>query len=169
MDNVAVEIERKYIISKPDFATLVGMPGYHSSLILQIYLDSSKGATHRIRSRRDADGVKYTETTKVRIDSMSVYEDEREISEGDFVALSKKIKSGTLPISKTRHRFDHAGLVIEIDEYPEWHNTCIMEIELPSREYNAKIPEFINIVKEVTGDGAYSNAAMSRAFPKEEI
>ncbi|MBO7303973.1 MAG: hypothetical protein J6V09_01965 [Clostridia bacterium] len=168
MENVPIEIERKYIISKPNFSSLVKENEYHRSEIVQIYLSGAKNATHRIRKRSDLSHTVYTETVKVRIDGMSAYEDEREIFEQDFTALSAKIADGTRPIRKVRHTFRYGDLTFEIDEYPEWENTCIMEIELPTREKSFKIPDFINIIREVTGDGAYSNAAMSRAFPKED-
>ena len=41
--------------------------------------------------------------------------------------------------------------------------------ELKSREAEVKIPEFLTILREVTGNKAYSNAGMSRAFPEEII
>ena len=47
-------------------------------------------------------------------------------------------------------------------------NTAIMETELDSREKQVKIPSFIEILREVTGDKAYSNAGMSRRFPEED-
>ena len=168
MANVPIEIERKYIISKPNFAALALIDGYSRSNILQIYLQDASCATHRIRKRCGAERTVYTETVKVRIDSMSVYEDEREISEEEFSSLCQKIADGTRPIKKVRHAVPCGELTLEIDEYPEWHSTAIMEIELPSREHTVKIPDFINIIREVTGDKAYSNAAMSRTFPKED-
>ena len=42
-----------------------------------------------------------------------------------------------------------------------------MEIELEKREESVEIPDFIEIIRDVTGDKAYSNAAMARAFPTE--
>ncbi|MBR5144843.1 MAG: hypothetical protein IKW53_07320, partial [Clostridia bacterium] len=36
-------------------------------------------------------------------------------------------------------------------------------------EEQVEIPEFISIIKDVTGDKKYSNAAMSRSFPEEII
>ena len=42
-----------------------------------------------------------------------------------------------------------------------------METELESREEEVEFPSFIEILREVTGDKAYSNAAMSRTFPAE--
>ena len=43
-----------------------------------------------------------------------------------------------------------------------------METELPSRDTEVGMPSFIRIIADVTGDKRYSNAAMSRSFPKED-
>ena len=164
---VNTEIERKYVIKKPDIEKLSSQGVYTSSEITQIYLSSDEKITHRIRLREYKDIREYTETKKVRIDKMSSYEDEREITECEYRELEKKTAKGTRPLRKTRHTLTLDGITYEIDVYPEWHSTCILEIELESREENPKIPEFIEIVKEVTGDKRYSNASMSRCFPEE--
>ena len=162
-----LEIERKYVIAMPDIAQLALEDSYSSSEIIQIYLRGRAGETHRVR-RRTYDGISiYTETRKLRIDEMSVAETEGEISEAEFDSLSRDILDGTRPVRKTRHTFVSGGQLFEIDIYPEWKNTAIMETELPSRETSVAIPDFIRIIREVTGDKAYSNASMSRTFPKE--
>ena len=87
-----VEIEKKYIIEKPDREVLFSVEGCKSSQIVQIYLEAPAGKTHRVRKRTE-DGVSvYTETVKVRIDRMSAFEDERRITEARFAELSGKIK-----------------------------------------------------------------------------
>lgn len=164
---VNTEIERKYVIKKPDMEKLSAQGEYTVSEITQIYLLSEPKTTHRIRLREYEDRREYTETKKVRIDKMSSYEDEREITESEYRELEKQIASTTRPLKKTRHTLTLDGITYEIDVYPEWHSTCILEIELDSREQNPKIPDFIKIVKEVTGDKRYSNASMSRCFPEE--
>ena len=100
-----VEIERKYIIKMPDPKMISSESGYTESRILQIYLESEPGETHRIRRRERSGAFVYTETIKKRIDKISSFEDEREISEEEFIRLSKKMKSGTRPIIKTRYTF----------------------------------------------------------------
>lgn len=164
-----VEIERKYVIKIPDKNTLRDLPDYTESEIVQIYVKSSSALTHRIRSRETDGKTVYTETKKIRIDKMSAIEDEREISGADFYRLSKEIKEGTTPINKTRYTFTYCGKTFEIDVYPEWNETCIMETELSSREEKVDFPPFIKIVLEVTGNKSYSNASMAKKFPKEII
>ena len=82
--------------------------------------------------------------------------------------LSETILEGTSPINKTRHTFSYLGQLFEIDIYPQWQHSAIMETELSSREAAVSFPAFIEIIREVTGDKAYSNAGMSRSFPPEE-
>ena len=164
-----IEIERKYVIKMPDISLLREKDGFSESEIMQIYLSSESGVTHRIRKRSFFGATAYSETKKTRIDSMSSIEEENEISEAEFKKLSYKIKPGTSPIIKKRYTFEFSGVVFEIDVYPAWQSTAIMETELESREVSAKMPPFIEILREVTGDFRYSNASMSREFPEELI
>ena len=168
MSNENLEIERKYIIAMPDIENMKKMESYGQSEILQIYLPSKNGETHRIRRRIYSDKTVYFETVKVRVDKMSSNEFEREIGKEDFDLLAKTPEPNTHPIEKVRHTFIYNGQLFEIDVYPEWKNTAIMETELPTRDTLVEIPEFIRIIREVTGDKHYSNAGMSRAFPTED-
>lgn len=163
-----LEIERKYVIEKPQIDKMRECGAYTSSEIVQIYLDADAGVTRRVRSRAYPDGrVQYFETEKRRVDKMSAEERERKITKAEFDNFSLQIAQDTRPIIKTRHTFDYLGQTFEIDVYPEWHTTCIMETELPSRDTEVKMPSFIRIIADVTGDKRYSNAAMSRSFPEE--
>jgi CYTH domain-containing protein len=163
-----LEIERKYVIEKPQIDKMRECGAYTSSDIVQIYLDAEAGVTRRVRSRAYPDGrAQYFETEKRKIDEMSAEEREREITKAEFDNFSLQIAQDTRPITKTRHTFDYIGQTFEIDVYPEWERTCIMETELPSRDTEVKMPSFIRIIADVTGDKRYSNAAMSRSFPEE--
>ena len=162
-----LEIERKFIIKKPNTKELSEMPAYTQSKIEQIYLESNIG-THRIRRREYAERIVYTETKKLRVDGMSAIEDEREISAEEYTALKSKIDKSTHPVCKIRHTFTLNEQTFEIDIYPEWTHTAILETELKDRECEVIMPSIIEIVREVTGIKAYSNASMSHTFPKEE-
>ncbi len=166
---MSMEIERKYIIKMPDITFLQSQPSYTKSEILQIYLPSKQGETHRIRRRTFADRNEHTETRKIRIDPISSEEIENEISAERFMSLQAKIQEGSRPINKLRHTFAYSEHIIEIDIYPEWTKSAIMEIELQNPNQKVQIPSFIEIICEVTGDKTYSNASMSRRFPIEII
>ncbi len=168
MGRVNVEIEKKYVIIKPDISVLREQESFSESEILQIYLPSEPGRTRRVRRRAYADRTVYIETQKIRIDKMSSTEIEREVSADEFEKMAANIADGTRPLNKTRYTFVYRGQLFEVDVYPEWEHTCIMETELPTRETAVDFPDFIRIVRDVTGVKEYSNAAMSRSFPKED-
>lgn len=166
--HVGIEIERKYIIEMPEARLMESCAGYSKSEILQIYLTSPRGITHRIRKRVTDGKASFYETKKVRIDKCSSEELERELSEAEFFDLSKRRAEDSRPIKKVRHSFLYLGQLFEVDIYSEWSRTCILETELSSRDKWVIFPTFLRVVREVTGVKGYSNAAMSRAFPKED-
>lgn len=167
-ETIGIEIERKYIIKLPDLDKIYAQQSHTESKILQIYLPSEQGETRRIRRREYPDRTLYIETTKLRIDGMSSRETERELEREEFDRLASSPLEGTEPIIKTRHTFIYLGQTFEIDIYPQWRSTAIMETELDCRERVVEMPPFIEIIREVTGNKAYSNASMSKSFPKEE-
>jgi CYTH domain-containing protein len=153
----------------PNLDLIRTQPEHTESSILQIYLTHEEGETHRIRRRQYSDKVVWTETRKMRLDSMSATEIESQISESAFDILAKAPLEGTTPIEKTRHTFLYEGRTFEIDIYPLWINTAVMEVELPSRDEEVKMPEFIELIADVTSDRQYKNFAMSVHFPKELV
>ena len=163
-----IEIERKYIRALPAEDSYEGLCEYSRSEIVQVYLKSPLGITHRVRKRTAGGVSRYYETTKVRIDAISAEEREREISEKEFSALLELSDTSRRPIVKTRHAFIFGSQLFEIDVYPDWKKTCILETELESRDSSVDFPPFIRIIREVSGERAYSNAAMAKSFPKED-
>ena len=169
MNKKQIEIERKFIISKPSLAHISSLMGYSDSEITQTYIESPRGVTHRVRKRVTDGKAVYTETKKIRLDKMSAIEEEREITLEEYESLSGRIAKGTRPILKRRVTFSYSGKLFEVDIYPEWEKCAVLEIELDSREESFAFPDFIRVIREVTGDFSYSNAAMSRAFPTEPV
>lgn len=165
----SVEIERKFVIKLPELSRLSEEPDYTVSEITQVYLVSAPGISRRIR-KRVTDGIAvFTVTEKRRIDALSAYEDEREITFSEYSSLYSERDTDLSVIEKTRHTFRRGGQTYEIDVYPAWRRSCIMETELKDRDTPVLIPEFIELIKEVTGIKAYSNHSMAKHFPDELI
>lgn len=161
-----LEIERKYIIKIPAISDMAANLPYTVSEITQTYLQAH-GLTHRVRRRETSGKVVYTETRKIRIDQMSAVEDEREISADEYERLLEKRDTRLHPINKVRHTFFYKGHTFEVDVYPFWQSTCVLETELSSRDEQVEFPEFIEMVKEVTGNKAYSNHSLAFKIPSE--
>lgn len=167
---MGIEIERKYIIALPDAELISALEGYTRSTITQTYIEGEPGTNRRVRKREFSDGsVVFTETVKRRINAISAVEDECEISEQRYAVLSAKPKEGTNPLVKVRHTFPFEGHTLEVDVYPDWNKSCIMEIELSDPAEQPAIPKFITILRDVTGVLEYKNAFMAAKFPKEII
>lgn len=162
-----IEIERKYIIKLPKLEKMKQMSGYAFRDITQVYMPTVNGVSHRIRKSISCGVVEYTETKKLRIDEMSAYEDERIITEDEYLKLLGERDAALSIINKRRHTFLYLGQLFEIDVYPEWRSCCIMETELASRTDTPKMPSFIEIIGDVTANRAYSNHSMSKRFPDE--
>ena len=160
-----MEIERKYLIAMPDEAVLQSAD---ASEIVQTYLVSpKKGVTERVRARTSSGRAVYTHTVKHKLSAMTREEDEHEISAAEYAELLKRADAGRKPIRKMRYCLDYIGQLFEIDVYPFWTDRAIMEIELDSEEREVMLPPFIEVIKEVTGDGRYTNAAIAREIPAE--
>lgn len=165
---MALEIERKYIIAMPDIAALSEMEGYFSRDITQTYLRAPAGVTARVRCSV-TDGVfTYTHTEKIRINPMASDERERVIGEEEYRALLQTRLPDCRPVRKTRHTFRYLGQSFEVDVYPAWEHTAILETELSDPARAVSFPACLRVLREVTGNRAYSNAAMARAFPPED-
>ena len=158
-----MEIERKYMIAMPDKAFLDTLD---ASQITQTYLLGEKGATERVRKRGSGDDFVYTHTIKYKISSLSRREDEREISREEYEKLLSRADPERNVIEKTRYCYMYAGALWEIDVFPFWQDKAIMEIELASEDEAINYPPELHIVRELTDDKRYTNAAMAKHIPE---
>ena len=162
-----IETERKFIIRIPRTSDMKGCQGYSCSAIEQIYLPSDNGRTHRIRRRLTAGKSVYTETLKTRISPMSCIEEEKEIAKEEYARLKALRDRNRRIVKKNRHTFTYKNQVFEVDIYPFRKNSCVMETELKSESERPALPPFVRVVKEVTGDHRYSNAALAKSIPED--
>ncbi len=162
-----IETERKFIIRIPRTSDMRRCERYSCSAIEQIYLPSAVGITHRIRRRLTAGKAIYTETVKTRISPMSCIEEEKEISKEEYSRLKGERDRNRRIVKKNRHTFLFGEQVFEVDIYPFRKNSCVMETELKSESERPALPPFVRVIKEVTGDHRYSNAALARSIPAD--
>lgn len=163
-----LEIERKFLIRFPDRAYL--RENADCTEIEQIYLKRGEdNASARVRKRGLNGSYTYTHTIKTRISDMSRIEIEREITEAEYNAFVKDADTERMVIRKLRFCLKYKGQMFEIDVYPFWTDRAVMEIELESEEQDIFFPPEIQIVRELTADRRYTNAAIAKCIPWEEI
>ena len=123
--------------------------------------------TARVRRRTTAHGVVYTATQKRRITAVTAIEEEREVDEAEYRRLLTLADPALHPIEKRRYSIPYGALVAEIDIYPFWQRTAILEIELASEDAPCPLPPYLSVIREVTADKRYKNVSLARAVPAE--
>lgn len=162
------EIERKYLISYPDIKKLENMDNCTKVEITQTYLKSEDGKERRVRARGiDGDYIYYL-TEKQEISSIKRVEIERRLTQDEYLKYLMEADNKLHTIKKTRYCLTENNKYFEIDIFPEWKKQAIMEIELSDELEKVEIPEFINVIKEVTLDDKYKNYNMANSMPKED-
>ena len=160
------EIERKYLIAMPSREFLEGC---QASSITQTYLLVEKDATERVRKRVYADSCEYTHTVKHKLNNMRRLEEEREIDADEYAALLTRSDPQRRAIEKTRHCFRFDGRLWELDVFSFWTDRAFLEIELTDEGEAVTLPPGLRLIREVTDDPRYTNAALSFEIPEEDI
>ena len=169
MTNSPIETERKYLIRYPDTALLASLPGVRVRQICQTYLLAEESVTSRVRRMEENGTVRYIRTEKRRINSISAFENEWELTEEEYAAALRERDPQRQPVVKTRYVIPHGALFCEIDVYPFWEDRAILEIELPSEDTQTCLPDYVTLIREVSEDRRYSNRALAKSVPMDEI
>ena len=158
-----MEIERKYLISRPNLHMLEQKPNCERVDIVQTYLKSDDPSEERrIRQRGSNGSYIYFMTRKRKTSGIKRIEIEERLSQEEYIALLVEADPRYRPIHKERYCLSENGLYYEIDIYPEWKDKAIMEIELYSEDQQITFPEGIDVIREVTDNPAYSNHELAR-------
>lgn len=137
--------------------------------IVQTYLENGeKNSQRRVRRISESGNVRYVYTEKLFLTDVTRKEMEYEINHSEYDRLIKQAREDYVPINKTRYCFDYAGQLFELDVYPFSESLAVMELELDSENQEIIFPENVVVIKEITGNAAYSNAALATAgaFPE---
>ena len=163
-----LEIERKFLIKRPDIAKLEALKHCRKVDIIQTYLQRDEGEDERrIRQRGLNGSYIYTVTTKSSLSDIKRIETERRITIEEYLQLLNDCDTTLHPIRKTRYLLMANNQYFEIDIYPHSKEHAIMEIELTNENDKISPPDFIEIVKEVTDDKSFSNRSLAEKFPDE--
>lgn len=158
------ETERRYLIEMPNEDFLSRLKRID---IVQTYLSSDRDESVRVRKCVTGNEAKYFFNIKKRLSYMTNLEEERLISEKEYDRMLLSADSSRKSILKTRYFYQWSGYTYEIDVYSFSVNRAVMEVELPSEDgIPPKVPE-IKIIRELTGDNAFSNRAVALEIPLE--
>ena len=159
-----LEIEKKFLIKMPDLKWIRENTNCKIAKISQTYLGRAKnGYGNRVRKMTINGCTKFYHTSKKSLTDMTRIELEKEISRGEYNGYLVRNRSRKT-LYKTRYIISMNNLKYEIDIYPFWHQTAILEIELKDEKQKYVIPEFIEVIGDVTGNIDYSNSSLVRKY-----
>ena len=156
-----MEIERKFLIEYPDLGWLESLPNCRKVDIIQTYLTAKEGEELRVRQRGENGSYIYYKTFKRRISDTTRIEVEQRLSQKEYLQLLMEADPTKRPIRKTRYCLTYDNQYFEIDIYPLWQDKAIAEIELTEENTEIRFPMELNVIKEVTADPSYQNAALA--------
>lgn len=156
-----LEIERKFLIEKPNINKLLSIKACKKVEIIQTYLKSNEDEEVRVRQRGCDGSYIYTKTVKKEIGKGKRFEFEERIDEKKYISLLMDADTNRKAIRKTRFCLVYLNQYFEIDLYPFWQDKAIVEIEVKNITDKIKMPKFIKVIKEVTDDNRFSNAALA--------
>lgn len=160
-------LERKYLIEFPDLDFLRGLPDCKEFKIIQIYLESDDDQEIIMQKKIFNGSCSFTKIIKrqtLNLDSTTIEKTEySSISRDEYNISLIDMRVGFSPIFKTRFCLcDDAGHYFKIDIYPNSEQYAILEIEFKNSEEQFKIPPFIKVIKEVTGDKRFRDKEISK-------
>ena len=161
---MSLEIERKFLIEMPNLKWIRENTDCTVAGIIQTYLGKNEaGFGNRVRRMKINGTMKYYHTAKKSVSGITRIEIEKEISNAEYERFLEK-KSKIISLKKTRYIVKGNGIKYEIDIYPFWKTTAIMEVELKNEKQKFDIPDFIKIIGEVTNNMDYTNQSLAKKY-----
>ncbi len=162
------EIERKFLIRMPDLRKLEDQPHCTKVDIVQTYLKNVGDTEIRVRQRGANGHYTYFMTEKQRISDERRVEIEKRLTQEEYLIMLMDADTTAHPIRKERYCLTENNQYFEIDVYPEWTGQAILEIELRDENDKINIPEYLQVIREVTNDASFRNYEMAHHMPAEE-
>ena len=171
-----VERERKFLINFPkSWSDLAKMFDDLIDIkrITQTYL-KPKGDEPAPRVRKTIEGLSgdtsviYHYNQKKPIETGAHQETEHEISEKKYNEYLKDPYPGKGSVEKTRFVFKFNDQVFELDVFKgALKGLVILEIELEEKGQTVELPDYLEVIKEVTEDKSYNNFQLAnKTFKK---
>ena len=167
-----LEIERKYLIEKPDIGKITdGLDGIEVKIV-QTYLRSDNpNIERRIRTITMWGETSYVFTTKEDMGDggLTRKETEVEIDKDYYEELLREREPDFMTIEKTRYVANYLEGTLEIDIYPFLRDKAVLEIEIDHADQKIDLPDFIEVIKEVTKDPQFKNKALAKSHGTIEL
>lgn len=161
-----LEIERKLLIEYPDLKVLNSLKTCRKIPISQAYLCTPEEGIFRVRKRGEGEDAQYIKTRKTKISDLKRIEVETYISEEEYNAYLNRRECVQGIIAKDRYCLAWHWQYFELDVYPFWQDRATIEIELLSENQPFELPDFLNLIRDVSFEKQYRNKQLAVRYGK---
>ena len=145
----------------PNIDWLESLPNCEHVEIVQHYLRSEPSEEIRIRRRTSGETSLYYLTQKNIVGQRRSMRTQRRLTKGEYHMMATQIDPQRRAIHKTRYCLTYENQYLEIDVYPCWSDQAIVEIELSQEDAPVALPPELSVIREITDDPRYRNAAIA--------
>lgn len=163
-DEKPIEKFYKYLIKVDDelLEQLSKEANYSSAVIEQHYLSSLSGLERRIRKRIRNGNTLYSYSEANYLSTNERIKTDRILSERQYYDYQHDIDKNLKPINKQRYSFIANDLFYKLDIFDFDKTKGILSIQAAS-EKQITIPEYIEVIKDVTDNTAYKNYYLAQS------
>ena len=160
-----VEKYSKYLIEINDdvLDRFAKEANYTNAHIIQHYLISTNGNERRIRERHNGDDVLYTYSEAYYLSSNERIKVDRVLTKRQYSDYQREIDENLNVTDKMRYSFINDGLFYKIDVFDFDKTKGLLSIADTVEDKEVVIPEYITIIKDVTGDENYKNYFLAKS------
>lgn len=158
------QIERKFLIEYIDENTLAPYDPVEQN-ITQTYLKGkAKGTERRARKVVSNNAISYFYTEKRPISTIERIENERLLSQKEYLRKIEEVDPEYGSVSKRRFCFLYNGRYCTVDTYPANADCAILDVQLNDRDEQIDLPPEIRVIREVTGDPDYQGNMITKTL-----
>lgn len=160
-----VEKFHKYLIEVNDevLKKFAEEDNYSTSHIVQHYLISDNGNERRIRRRERDNDVLYSYSEANYLSTNERIKVDRVLTERQYKDYSHQIDKNLNPTDKMRYAFINNDSFFKLDVFNFDTTKGILSTESRVGEDEPKLPEYIKVIKDVTGDVNFKNYYLAKS------
>ncbi|MBQ6335580.1 MAG: ATP-binding protein [Erysipelotrichaceae bacterium] len=164
-EGTPVERFNKYLIEVNDevLKHISQEANYSTSHIIQHYLKSENGYERRIRSREREDGTMYSYSEANYLTSNERIKTDKVLSEREYKDYFHQVDPELNVIDKMRYSFIKNELFYKLDVFDFDTSKGVLSVDQPSDGRVVELPDYLNVIKDVTGDLNYKNYFLAKS------
>lgn len=164
-DEKPVEIFKKYLVEINDevIEKVKSETNVSYVHILQHYLNSPEGIEKRIRKREKDGNTIYYYSEATQLTPNTRIKRDRILSERQYNDFSADINRDLNIVDKERYGFIENNRFFKLDIFSFDKTKALLSVQIPSEQEKVVIPDYFNVLKEVTDDVNYKNYYLAKS------